>query len=219
MDCKPEAKAAQTHSSKLPKSPKRYDLSPGIHSVPLKDAPLPSPRRPRVAGDQSRASNISFQSAAYSFYDLDAAPASAKPSSLEGSDVRAGRLDKDPQTVTELAFPEGKYSKVKISTLEAREKDRERKHSDRSIVRAGTIAIREDGSGKGKSPEDCLNAGIEARGQGELAKSAWYFMQAAEGGSVIGRMYWGEWRVFLSSLRLESTTARRSFSRSVSPSL
>lgn len=38
---------------------------------------------------------------------------------------------------------------------------------------------------------DFLRSGIEARANGELARSAYFFMKAAEGGSASGRIYYG----------------------------
>ncbi|WVQ93811.1 hypothetical protein IAU59_000889 [Kwoniella sp. CBS 9459] len=120
-----------------------------------------------MARPDTRNSHISFQSVAYSFYDLDgdhSSPTTPKP---EG----------------ELAFPHGKYVKVSASKLERDREQRERTSSDSS--RGSGL---EDG---GRTPSDFVHAGIEARGKGDLAKSAWYFMKAAEGGSATGRMYWG----------------------------
>ncbi|OCF45224.1 hypothetical protein I317_01027 [Kwoniella heveanensis CBS 569] len=120
-----------------------------------------------MARPDTRNSHISFQSVAYSFYDLDGDRASPTTPKAEG----------------ELAFPHGKYVKVSASTLERERELRERTSSDSS--RGSRM---EDG---GRTPSDFVHAGIEARGKGDLAKSAWYFMKAAEGGSATGRMYWG----------------------------
>ncbi|OCF59491.1 hypothetical protein L486_02158 [Kwoniella mangroviensis CBS 10435] len=121
-----------------------------------------------AAGDnESRQSHMSFQSVAYSFYDLD-------------GDHSPSTTPKPTGSNEDLAFPHGKYVKVSASTLE-RQKERERTISESTV-----------GSGDGgKTPEDLVHLGIEARGKGDLAKSAWYFMRAAEGGSATGRMYWG----------------------------
>jgi hypothetical protein len=42
------------------------------------------------------------------------------------------------------------------------------------------------------TPETFISKGIEARGKGDLPKSAWFFMKAAQGGSSTGRMCYGE---------------------------
>ncbi|WVR03490.1 hypothetical protein IAU60_000481 [Kwoniella sp. DSM 27419] len=110
----------------------------------------------------TRTSHMSSQSVAYSFYDLDGNPSPTTPRA-EG----------------ELAFPNGRYVKVSASTL-GREPSLARTESQPSVT---TDADR--------SAEDFVHAGIEARGKGDMAKSAWYFMRAAQGGSATGRMYWG----------------------------
>ncbi|WVF66187.1 hypothetical protein IAT40_000927 [Kwoniella sp. CBS 6097] len=120
-----------------------------------------------MARPDTRNSHISFQSVAYSFYDLDGDHASPTTPKAEG----------------DLAFPHGKYVKVSASTLDRERELRERTSSDSS---RGSGFV--DG---GRTPSDFVHAGIEARGKGDLAKSAWYFMKAAEGGSATGRMYWG----------------------------
>jgi hypothetical protein len=120
-----------------------------------------------------RTSQMSFQSVAYSLYDLDGD--SNTPIQSPGG--------------TELAFPKGKYTKVKASALEMDTKSRTRKISEKSTGSGSTIGA---GSGSLKSPEEFVAAGIEARGKGDLAKSAWYFMRATEGGSLTGKMYYGK---------------------------
>jgi hypothetical protein len=90
-----------------------------------------------------------------------------------------------------LAFPKGRYTKVKASALELDVDQRTRKISERSTGSGSTI-----GAGTIKTPEEFVAAGIEARGKGDLAKSAWYFMRATEGGSLTGKMYYGQSLVF-----------------------
>ncbi|WRT63696.1 uncharacterized protein IL334_000619 [Kwoniella shivajii] len=146
-----------------PQAPFAHPLKrPSPLMVPMKvdDGPT-SP----MGDADSRRSHMSFQSVAYSFYDLDGEQSPAATPKAEG----------------ELAFPHGKYVKVSASALEREREIRIRSDSERSR-----------GSGDaGKTPEDFVHAGIEARGKGDLAKAAWYFMRAAEGGSATGRMYWG----------------------------
>lgn len=143
-----------------------------IH-VPLKEDGGSAP----MAKGQSRNSQMSFQSVAYSLYDLDGDSTSPAPS---------------PGPGTELVFPKGRYTRVKASVLDVEANRRVRKGSDRSMGSGQTIG-RNDAL---KTPEDYVAAGIEARGRGDLAKSAWYFMQAIEGGSLTGKMYYGESRVY-----------------------
>jgi hypothetical protein len=104
---------------------------------------------------------------------------------------------------TSLAAPDGRgshmslqsvaYTKVSASQL-AREVDGTYANDDREANDEWTTA----GDGV-LSPEEFVNRGFEARGQGDLPKSVWYFMQAAEGGSATGRMYWGEYSRLLLS--------------------
>jgi hypothetical protein len=114
---------------------------------------------------------MSFQSVAYSLYDLDGDPNSPLPSPGQG----------------DVAFPKGRYTRVKASALELNTGERTRKISERSTGSGSTI-----GAGTVKTPEEFVAAGIEARGKGDLAKSAWYFMRATEGGSLTGKMYYGK---------------------------
>jgi len=75
---------------------------------------------------------------------------------------------------------------VKASALELETDPRTRKISEKSTGSGSTIE-----AGTFKSPEEFVAAGIEARGKSDLAKSAWYFMRATEGGSLTGKMYYG----------------------------
>lgn len=98
--------------------------------------------------------------------------------------------------------PRGTYTKVSVSKLERREQEdreiRERSSSDPNGYparpgmynpdeRVSTMSAIEDWT-----PEMFISKGIEARGKGDLPKSAWFFMKAAQGGSSTGRMYYGE---------------------------
>ncbi|WVW81961.1 hypothetical protein I302_103964 [Kwoniella bestiolae CBS 10118] len=127
--------------------------------------------------NESRHSHMSFLSVAYSFYDLDG---DHSPSNTPKPTDPFGNTN---TTVNEdLVFPHGKYVKVSASTLERqRQSERERTISESTV----------GSNDAGKTPEDFVHLGIEARGKGDMAKSAWYFMRAAEGGSATGRMYWG----------------------------
>jgi hypothetical protein len=120
---------------------------------------------------------MSLQSVAYSIYDLDGDPEAATSRAMTPSG-------------TERLFPKGKYTKVSASQL-AREVDGSYANDDRESTDEWTTAS--DGV---LSPDEFVNRGFEARGQGDLPKSVWYFMQAAEGGSATGRMYWGEYSRF-----------------------
>ena len=140
--------------------------------VPLKDDRVSAPMT--TTNNQSRNSQMSFQSVAYSLYDLDGDSTSPAPSPAPGVD---------------LVFPKGRYTRVKASMLDVENDRRQRKGSERSMGSGQTIG-RNDTTYK--SPEEYISAGIEARGRGDLAKSAWYFMQATEGGSLTGKMYYGK---------------------------
>jgi len=139
--------------------------------IPLKGDDLHSSKPRNLA----RNSQMSFQSVAYSFYDLEgdnpSTPTSPAPAALE------------------IAFPHGKYMKVSVSNLEREKENRERSMSDPTFRRE---AFSPGLGNKGRTEEELVYAGIEARGKGELPKAAWYFMKAAEGGSATGRMYWGK---------------------------
>ena len=134
--------------------------------------PLKGDKTSPMVRNQTRNSQMSFQSVAYSLYDLDGDPNSNSPLPSPGH---------------ELAFPKGRYTKVKASALELQTDPRSRKISEKSTGSGSTI-----GAGVVKSPEEFVAAGIEARGKGDLAKSAWYFMRATEGGSLTGKMYYGK---------------------------
>ncbi|WWC85950.1 uncharacterized protein L201_000820 [Kwoniella dendrophila CBS 6074] len=153
---------------------------------PKRPSPLMVPMKmddgpnPAMMGDnESRHSQMSFQSVAYSYYDLDGGQ----------SPVTTPKPTDESSNGTDLVFPNGKYVKVSASALEKQkllQNERERKLSQTS----SNIGWRSGGDG-GKTPDEYVHAGLEARGKGDLSKSAWYFMKAAEGGSPTGRMYWG----------------------------
>lgn len=137
--------------------------------VPLKDESASAP----MPKNQSRNSQMSFQSVAYSLYDLDGDSTSPVPSPGPGSD---------------LVFPKGRYTRVKASALDIDGDRRTRKGSERSLGSGHTIGKNDTY----RTPEEFVSAGIESRGRGDLAKSAWYFMKATEGGSLTGKMYYGK---------------------------
>lgn len=115
-------------------------------------------------------------------------PAPARPGALElnrDSGVALSLysfydLDANPSTppadsmASDLVFPKGQYMKIAASGFADSPGLQRRAESPHA-------------------PEDLLTAGIEARSKGDLAKSAWLFMRSAEGGSVTGRIYWGEY--------------------------
>jgi hypothetical protein len=147
--------------------PRPTQLAPNM--VPLKgDSATPTKR------NLLRNSQMSFQSVAYSLYDLDG---------LEGdlaSPLPGQGIEND------LAL-KGRYTQIKASALESDMDQRTRKISERSTGSGSTI-----GAANVKTPEEFVAAGIEARGKGDLAKSAWYFMRATELGSLTGKMYYGK---------------------------
>lgn len=142
--------------------------------VPLRDTPG-SPTRPNPPFQ--RGSHLSIQSNSFSLYDLDG---SSSPSA------------RTPRATTpsggEMAFPKGTYTKVSASTLAAAEV-KPRTQSDPltpAAPRSPLLDVREASKG------DLLERGVWAREKGDLPKAAWYFRQAADAGSVTGRIYWGE---------------------------
>jgi hypothetical protein len=149
--------------------------------------PLKGDKTGPVARNQSRNSQMSFQSVAYSLYDLDGDPNSNSPLPSPGQGQGQGQGH-------ELVFPKGRYTKIKASALELETDPRTRKMSEKSTGSGSTV-----GAGTVKSPEGFVAAGIEARGKGDLAKSAWYFMRATEGGSLTGKMYYGKSSLFVVS--------------------
>lgn len=140
--------------------------------IPLKTS---SSQNLTVKKDLSRNSQLSF---AYSFYDLDPSnPSTPRATTPSG----------------EMMFPKGQYVKVSASSL-GTEADREK---SMSVPMSATTIVSRDGAETPRlswerTAEDFVTAGIEARGKGDLPKSAYNFKQAAERGSVTGRMYWGE---------------------------
>ena len=142
--------------------------------VPMRSEDGPSSSSATMDRAGSKGSHLSMQSAAYSFYDLD----SPGPSTPRATTPTASR-----RTQVEQVFPQGKYHKIPVSRL-----DREREERERSISEPN----RSVSDIENMPPEVLVAKGIEARGLGDLPKSAWLFMKAAEGGSATGRMYWGE---------------------------
>jgi len=143
--------------------------------VPLRSGDGPSFASATMDRSGPKGSHTSMQSAAYSFYDIDSPGPSTPRASTPTASTRAP---------VEQVFPQGKYHKVPISRLE-----REREERERSISEPNRTASDIDSM----PPEVLVAKGIEARGLGDLPKSAWLFMKAAERGSATGRMYWGEW--------------------------
>ena len=76
--------------------------------------------------------------------------------------------------------------KVSASALE-REKEMRNRVVSEPIVKTPSAPI----SVTDRSANELVCMGIEARGKGELSKSAYYFMKAAEAGNSTGRIYWG----------------------------
>lgn len=77
--------------------------------------------------------------------------------------------------------------KVSASVLEQEKEMRNRVVSEPIVKTAGTPISVID-----RSANDLVCMGIEARGKGELSKSAYYFMKAAEAGNSTGKIYWGK---------------------------
>lgn len=121
-----------------------------------------------------RFSQMSSQSG-YSFYDLegDSSPSTSKAES-------------------DFAFPRGKYTKISASALEEKKERRKRVMPEPIIKTPGTPV-----SAISRTASDLVCMGIEARGKGELPKSAYYFMKAAEAGNSTGKIYWGKLTVIL----------------------
>ncbi|WVO23531.1 uncharacterized protein IAS62_004886 [Cryptococcus decagattii] len=115
-----------------------------------------------------RFSQMSSQSG-YSFYDLegDSSPSTSRAES-------------------DFAFLRGKYTKISTSALEEKKERRKRVMPEPIIKTPGTPV-----SVIGRTASDLVCMGIEARGKGELPKSAYYFMKAAEAGNSTGKIYWG----------------------------
>ncbi|WVQ76272.1 hypothetical protein IAR50_005937 [Cryptococcus sp. DSM 104548] len=150
-------------------APSQQSMRPMM--VPLK-VPLKDEGHSTSLGTSSgRQSHLSYQSG-YSFYDLDGGDAGdTSPSTPQASGD------------SELVFPKGKYIKVPTSALEVRERTVSEPATRTPSTPAASIT--------GRSADELVHMGIEARGKGEMPKSAYYFMKAAEAGSPTGRMYWG----------------------------
>ena len=196
----------RTTSTPVP-SPDPSQASPAIPSQPeLPTRPGPSPLMPTLmvpiketdgsnAGsskdDAQRYSQMSFQSAAYSFYDLES-PGPSTPGAVTPTQARFDQTqqveagpsgDIGPRA---SVFPYGTYRKVSVSQLE-----REKETRDRDMSLPETRSPHFDADEEDHPPEFFIAKGIEARAKGNLPRSAWYFMKAAEKGSPTGRMYWG----------------------------
>ena len=159
--------------------------------VPMRDDDGPNSNLLR--SDSARYSQMSLQSVAYSFYDLDST-GSSTPRAI----TPTPRREESTQPTREMAFPHGKYTKVSVSRLERENDIRERSASDPTArSRPSPTLARSPAMSSDEPfnpPPDALVAkGVEARGKGDLPKSAWYFMRAAECGSSTGRMYWGKY--------------------------
>jgi hypothetical protein len=174
----------QSSSSRnSPRRPPPLSLAPKM--VPLRDPTSSASHLPKSSNmNRNRSSQMSFQSVAYSFYDL-------------GDGANTPRAN---TPVTGQVFPNGTYRKVSVSRLEREKELRERTSSDPGrrtpegirVNSTETELVNTMHDGRERTAEGYLNAGLEARGKGDLPRSAWYFRNAAEGGSVTGRMYWGE---------------------------
>lgn len=158
--------------------------------------PVPSPLMVPMRGDDgprsagmvangTKGSHMSMQSAAYSFYDIDS-PGATTPRATTPT-ARTPTLQQDQ------AFAHGRYAKVSVSRLEKEREARERSASDPPRRETPDVDM---------TPEGLLAKGIELRGLGDLPRSAWFFMKAAERGSCTGRMYWGELPVPLRRIQL-----------------
>ncbi|KIR30098.1 hypothetical protein I309_00966 [Cryptococcus deuterogattii LA55] len=147
-----------------PQIPSSAYLTPRM--VPVKNDTPPSASL--GLSSVGRFSHMSSQSG-YSFYDLegDSSPSTSKAES-------------------DFAFPRGKYTKISTSALEEKKERRKRVMPEPIIKTPGTPV-----SVIGRTASDLVCMGIEARGKGELPKSAYYFMKAAEAGNSTGRIYWG----------------------------
>ena len=204
------------HSPTIPAPPgppqRHIPPIPGPVMIPMKDTDGPSEIGGlRPGPGDNRYSQMSMQSAAYSFYDLDSpgpsTPRATTPTQQTFAPVQNTVLQTDLSTIDamrpalpsrkgsedsnhgELVFPHGKYVKVSISKLEKEKAVRERQNSASSGGTGHTSLLElENGAG----PEYYVAKGVETRGKGDLPRSAWYFMKAAEAGSATGRMYWGE---------------------------
>lgn len=170
-----DGSAAPTDLFNGPAKPTRPLPSPLM--MPMRAEDGPSSRVMAATG--TRNSHMSMQSAAYSFYDIDSPGATTPRSSTPTS--------RTPTVPQDHIFPNGRYAKVSVSRLEKEREARERGASD--------PPRRDNPDLDFTSPEVLVAKGIEARGLGDLAKSAWFFMKAAEKGSSTGRMYWGESRI------------------------
>lgn len=137
--------------------------------VPVRSGDGPSSSMADRPGTKS--SHASMQSAAYSFYDLDSPGPSSPAIPMQSSQL------------AENSFTKGRYTRVPVSRIDSsRSESRERTISD--PTRSPDLDM--------LNPDILVAKGIEARGLGDLPKSAWLFMKAAAAGSSTGRMYWGE---------------------------
>ncbi|EIW67970.1 hypothetical protein TREMEDRAFT_63854 [Tremella mesenterica DSM 1558] len=152
-------------SGSNPRSPTLSPQRPTMVALKDEDDSKPSAK---LHGGQSRNSQMSFQSVAYSFYDLG-------PDTSVSPKIPA--LIPSPR---DIFFPNGRYHKVSLSKLEREKEMRERTMSE-PVKRGNT----------GKTPDDFVDEGLAARERGDAAKAAWFFMKAAEGGSTRGRIHWG----------------------------
>lgn len=153
--------------------------------MPVRDpSPLPGPAFSRIKGHNSRNSALSIQSNAFSLYDLDGLGASSPSFDTPRASTPGGG---------EMVFPKGTYTKVSASALARSEEDGRRRmisEPGRAPPRSPLLDPRNASQG------DLLAKGVEARGKGDLPKAAWYFRQAADAGSMTGRIYWGEFWLY-----------------------
>ncbi|ODN76075.1 hypothetical protein L202_06016 [Cryptococcus amylolentus CBS 6039] len=174
-EARPGVNARWTERPGTSGSPQTSNFPAQQHPMPPLMAPMKVPLKDdgpstSLGTSSGRQSHHSYQSG-YSFYDLDGGETESSPSTPKaGSD-------------SDLVFPKGKYVKVPTSALEVRERTVSKPAARTPTTPAASIT--------GRSADELVHMGIEARGKGDLPKSAYYFMKAAEAGSPTGRMYWG----------------------------
>lgn len=150
--------------------------------------PRPGPQPSMVPVNDSPSAALRHQSAnslasSYSFYAFDD--------------------DSPPRSAIAETIPRGRYAKIALDGSPATTPTRA---SAADVVRSTSALqvpnLRADSPspslGRGPSlstpmtPDELVSAGLERREAGDLPKSAWLFMKAAQDGSTTGRIHYGE---------------------------
>lgn len=174
-----QADSPQSQYSALPppdSRPRFPSASPVM--IPMHDGDGPS--RP------SHDPHMSMQSMSFSIYDIGQDSSSRSSTPTASSSTPRGTHTKVPASRLEHADHSSPSSSDRTDAASTGPRTEGQTRPPPQDTRVRTV------SEEPKTPEDMVRRGLEARALGDLAKSAYYFMRAADMGSMAGRLYWGK---------------------------